>query len=275
MAHDHGHQHDTDSAALGDLLDLDAEVLHAYLAEVIDWVHSSAGDLAGGRILDVGAGTGTGAVALARRFPAAEVTAVDLSAEFLDRLRHKAHGLGLGERIRTVQADLDGPWPRVGPVDLAWASNSMHHMADPDRALGEVFAALRPGGLLAVAELNSFPRFLPDGGFEERCLAALRSGLASEVPHLGADWGAHLPKAGFAVEAERTFAIEVSAPLPAATGRYAEASLRRMRPGLEGRVSPADLAAFDALLDDGPGGVALRDDLIVRASRTVWLARRP
>ena len=47
-------------AALAELLDLDAEVLHAYLTDVIGWV----GELAGGpprRILNLGTGTGTGA----------------------------------------------------------------------------------------------------------------------------------------------------------------------------------------------------------------------
>ena len=59
--HDHEqHQpgHETDEAALAELLDLDAEVLHSYLSGVIDWV----GELAGQprRILDLGTGTGTG-----------------------------------------------------------------------------------------------------------------------------------------------------------------------------------------------------------------------
>jgi len=29
------------------------------------------------------------------------------------------------------------------------------------------------------------------------------------------------------------------------------------------------------LTGDGPGRVSLRDDLVVRASRSAWLARRP
>src|SRR3954465_1595824 len=156
----HGHWADTGTGTLGDLLALDPEGWHEYLAEVVDWVHGSAGDLSGARILDVGSGTGTGALAPARRVPGAGVVAVDVSAELLERLRHKARDAGAGERIRTVQADLDTGWPAVGPVDLAWASNSLHHLADPGRALGEAFALIRPGGLLAVAEMDSFPRFL-------------------------------------------------------------------------------------------------------------------
>jgi len=90
-----------------------------------------------------------------------------------------------------------------------------------------------------------------------------------------ADWGARLSKAGFTIEAERTFAIGLTPPLPASTGRYAQASLRRMRSGVDSRLSAGDLATLDALIDgDGPASVLRRDDLTVRAARTVWVARR-
>jgi SAM-dependent methyltransferase len=275
--HDHGHHHD-DTADLAELLDLDAEVLHAYLAEVTAWVHGRAPDPTR-RILDLGAGTGNGALALAERFPGAEVVAVDASAAMLARLAAKAHGLGLGDRIHTVEADLDTRWPAVGAVDLVWASNSMHHMADPGRVLAEIFGALTPGGLLAVAELDSFPRFLPDGaagGAELRGHAAMAAARAEDMPFLGADWAPLLRKAGFTIEAERQFVIDATAPLPAAAGRYAQASLRRMGSGLGGRLSDADRAALERLTaGEGPDSVLHRSDLRIRAERTVWAAGRP
>jgi SAM-dependent methyltransferase len=279
------HQHhpaaETDSASMAELLDLDAEVLHSYLSEVIAWVHELAGDLPR-RILDLGSGTGTGALALVQRFEGADVIALDISAPLLDRLSAKARDLGVADRVHTVQADLDAAWPAIDTVDLVWASSSLHHMADPDRVLTEVFAAIHPGGLLAVAEMDSFPRFLPDDlglgrpGLEARCHAALAEGLADELPHLGSDWGPRLSKAGFTIEAERHFAIDLTPPLPASTGRYAQASLRRIRSGLDGRMRAGDLATLDTLIDsDGPDGVLQRNDLAVRTARTVWAARRP
>src|ERR1022692_1527789 len=282
----HQRQHhpaaETDSAAMAELLDLDAEVLHSYMSDVIAWVHELAADLPRRRILDLGSGTGTGALALVQRFQGAYVIALDISAQLLHRLRDKARDLGVAERVRTVQADLDAVWPAIDIVDLVWASSSLHHMADPDRVLTEVFAALRPGGLLVVAEMDSFPRFLPDDlgvgrpGLEARCHAAQAEGLADEVPHLGSDWGSRLSQAGFTVQAERPFAIDLTPPLPASTGRYAQASLRRIRSGLDGRMSADDLATLDTLIDsDGPDGVLQRDDLTVRTARTAWVARRP
>lgn len=267
---------------MAELLDLDAEVLHSYLSDVAAWIHELAADLPCRRILDLGSGTGTGVLALLPRFEGSEAIALDKSANLLDHLMGKARDLGVADRVRTIQADLDAAWPAIDTVDLVWASNSLHHMADPDLVLTEVFGALHPGGLLAVAEMDSFPRFLPDDlglgrpGLEVRCHAALAERQADEVPHLGSDWGSRLSQAGFTVEAERPFPIDLTPPLPASTGRYAQASLRRIRSGLDGQLSADDLATLDALLDsDGPDGVLQRDDLTVRTARTAWVARRP
>jgi SAM-dependent methyltransferase len=258
--------HQQDDAAMAEMLDLDAEVLHAYLSEMIGWVaDTTAGPPR--RILDLGAG------------PGAEVTAVDASAPLLGRLQDKARDLGVADRVHVIQADLDAGWPAVEPVDLVWASKSLHHLADPERVLADVFATLRPGGLLTVEELGSFPRFLatePGAGLEERGHAALAGDLAGELPHLGSDWAPRLRQAGFTLRAEREFAIDLAPPLPAAAGRYAQVSLRRLRSALDDRMSADDLAALDALIDsDGPDGVLHRTDLTVRAARTVYLAERP
>jgi SAM-dependent methyltransferase len=285
MGHqEHHHQHhgagEAGESAMAELVDLDAEVLHAYLSELTGWIRELAAGRPPARILDLGSGTGTGTFALLERFPAAEVIALDASAEMLRRVTAKAAALGLADQVRTVQADLDAGWPAVGPADLVWASSSLHHLADPDRVLAEVLATLRPGGLLVVAEMESFPRFLPDDlglgrpGLEARCQAILDEGRAADLPNLGADWGPHLIGAGFTVEAERLFAIDLTPPLPACAGRYAAASLRRVRSGLGGKISAGDLATLDTLLDsDGPDGILQREDLSVRTARTVWVAR--
>ena len=140
--------------------------------------------------MDLGCGTGAGALALAQRFGGADVTAVDVSASMLGRLQAKARERGLAGRIRTLQADLDAGWPAVGLVDLVWASNSLHHVEDPDQVLAGAFAALRPGGLLAVAEMDSFPRFLPDAHRRPDSKAAARhpgrtAGQRDAAPRLG------------------------------------------------------------------------------------------
>ena len=257
---------------LAEILDLDADVLQDYHREVMTWVVSLLPRRP--RIIDLGAGTGTAALALARQVPDADVVAVDVSESMLEHIGRQARLLGVDGRVRTVQADLDQPWPPLGPADLVWASASLHHMAGPGRALTQALATLRPGGVLVVTEPDSFPHFLPDqagAALEERCHAALAEVRAEAGMHMGEQWRVHLAEAGFTVEAERHFDIVLQPPLPAATGRYAQVSLQRMRHGLDGRLSTSDFAALDALT----AGVLGRDDLTVRATRTVWLARRP
>ena len=292
-AHGHGHGHgDGDhggEAALTELLDLEGEVLRTYLDDLTGWIAAAAQPPVR-RIVDLGSGTGTGTFALLRRFPEAHVTAVDLDPERLARLTHRAGELGLADRIDTAPADLDQPWPELGPAgqeagqgtDLVWTSMALHHVADPGQVLERIFGLLRPGGSLAIAETNplaSFPRFLPAGagaGVEDRLHDLLAGRLAEQVPEMSADWTPRLTAAGFTVAAERVFDVALTAPLPAAAGRYAQLSLDRLRTGLADQLDPADLKTLDALVaGDGPDSVRHRDDLTVRATRLTWLARRP
>jgi SAM-dependent methyltransferase len=260
MAHDH---------SLAEMLDLDADVLHDYHREVIAWAGSLAG--VSPSIVDLGAGSGAGTLALARHLPDARVTAVDVDEDMLAHLRRRAAELGLGDHIRTVKADLDGEWPAdLGPADLVWASASMHHLADPARTLTQVRAVLRPGGVFMITELDSIPRFLTDPAgvaLEDRGHAEMARIRHEHGMHMGEDWGARLTAAGFTLEADRRFDIELRAPLSPNAVRYARTSLQRMRHGLGDRLSPADQAALDEY-------VATATDFAIRTTRMVWVGRR-
>ncbi len=286
--HQHQHQHhdgthpqahdEADAPALAELLDLDALVLQDYLTEVTAWVQHLAADLTVTRVLDLGAGTGTGTIALAARFPDAQMLALDFSPAMLARVQHAAHAAGLTERVTAVSADLNTGWPNVHPVDLVWSASALHEMAQPERLLRDVFGALTPGGLFVAVEMDAPPRFLPDDigfgrpGLETRQHAAVDAkGVAFSHPN----WGPRLEQAGFDDVMERTFVIDLPAPQPAATGRYARAYLVRVRAVLQDLLAADDLAALDTLLGDGPGSLLHRGDLTVRTSRTAWVGRRP
>lgn len=290
--HGHGAAHEPGHAAeLAELLDLDAAVLGSYLDEVAAWVERRLSRVPR-RVVDVGAGTGTGSMALARRFPAAELVSIDKSPVLLDRLREATREQGLGDRLRVVAADLTVAWPDVGAADLAWAASSLHEFADPDRVLRDIHAALRPGGLLLVIELADLPRFLPDDvglgrpGLERRCHEVLARLNWNSHP----DWLPHLAKAGFEAVGQRTFQINASpinagpinastidpSPLTVSAGRYAAAFLRRIRVAVDGHLATDDLQVLDHLLsDDDPDGLMRRRDLLVRGLRRAWVARRP
>src|ERR1700761_8368528 len=283
QSHDRGHE-----AALTELLDLEGEVLRTYLDDLTGWIAATAQPPVH-RIVDLGSGTGTGTLALLRRFPGAHVTAVDLDPERLARLADRAGQLGLRDQGDARPADLDQSWPDLGfadqGADLVWASMSLHHVADPDQTLARVFGLLRPGGSLVIAETNpleSFPRFLSGSagakagaGLEDRIHQLLARLLAEQVPEMGTDWTSRLTAAGFTVAAERVFDVALAAPLPPAAGRYAPLSLDRLRTAPADQLDPADLNTLALLVaDDGPDSLRHRGDLTVRATRLTWLARR-
>ncbi|MFC4116674.1 class I SAM-dependent methyltransferase [Nonomuraea zeae] len=276
-AHHHGH----DDSELADTLDLDAKVFGPYLDELIAWVQGHA-PRAPRTVADMGAGTGAGSLALARRFATAEIVAIDRSDVMLDRLRSAAREQGLADRVRVAQADLDAAWPAIGAVDVVWAASSLHHVADPGRVLRDILAALNPGGLLAVVEMDTLPGFLPDDlgmgrpGLETRCHQAAAQAGWNAHP----DWGPHLERAGFEPAGQRSFTIKpgtaAEGAVPPGAARYAQAMLGRFRTALQDRLAADDLDTLDRLLaGDSPDGLLNRRDLVIRGSRTVWAARKP
>ncbi|MEU4557873.1 class I SAM-dependent methyltransferase [Actinoplanes sp. NPDC023936] len=306
--HQHGHGHDDD--ILPNLLDIDAEVARPQIDALTAHIAEITTNHPVKRILDIGSGTGTGTFALLRRFPDATSTAVDTSADMLRRLTEAARQHGLADRVRTLQADLDGvslaalggarpeatgtgrdaagagrdaadagldgDRPAVGPADLIWASSSIHHMADPDRVLRDIRSTLAPGGLFVMIEMDTMPYFLPAGhagGLENRCQAAASQARAEHLPHIGSDWPARLEAAGLSVLEARLMTVEVPAPLSEKAQLYATTVLGRYRTTLADRLSATDLAALDELL--APGALAALPGVAVRSTRDVYFARPP
>jgi SAM-dependent methyltransferase len=264
-----------------DLLDLDAEVLRDYWSAALDWVREAAAGTDRTRLLDLGAGTGTGAIGLAQRFPDAEVVALDVSPASLAKIAAKAAAAGLVARVHPVEADLDAGWPDLGTLDLTWASASLHHMADPARVLRDALNATRPGGLIAVSEFSKQLLFLPDDlgfgrpGFEGRITDVLGHAYTEEMPTLGSEWAPRLADAGWTVVAEQDFRVDLDPPTHPSAGRYARAWFARLSDGLADRLEPDDQATLAALLDSGsPRSLANRTDLHIRGGRTITIARR-
>jgi SAM-dependent methyltransferase len=103
-------------------------------------------------ILDVGCGTGTLAIALARAAPDAVVTGVDGDPAILDRARHKATGAGAGVVFAAGRAE-QLPFPEAS-FDCVTSTLMLHHLTpEPKRqALREAARVMRPGGRLVIAD---------------------------------------------------------------------------------------------------------------------------
>jgi 2-polyprenyl-3-methyl-5-hydroxy-6-metoxy-1,4-benzoquinol methylase len=108
------------------------------------------------RILDVAAGHGLFAVAVARRFPRAEVTALDWAAVLAVAVEN-ARAAGVADRLTLLPGSaFEADWG--GPYDVVLLTNFLHHFDLPTcgRLAARARAALAPGGRTVTLE------FVPD-----------------------------------------------------------------------------------------------------------------
>lgn len=106
-------------------------------------------------ILDIATGTGDLAVALAREFPDAAVTGVDLSENMIRVGRRKIERLGLQNRVKLMTADcLKLPFSDAS-ADIITVAYGVRNFADIPAGYREMRRVLRPGGVLCVIELST------------------------------------------------------------------------------------------------------------------------
>jgi hypothetical protein len=106
----------------------------------------------GERVLDLGGGAATYAVAWANAWPGAEIAVFDTPGT-LRVTRKILREKGAEGRVRLVEGDFLKD-PLGGPYDLVWISQILHAFSERDclRLLRKARAALSPGGRLAVQE---------------------------------------------------------------------------------------------------------------------------
>jgi ubiquinone/menaquinone biosynthesis C-methylase UbiE len=103
-------------------------------------------------ILDVGSGSGPSALALLDMFASSYVVATDVSPQLLSLLRTALDEKGKAANCSTLCLDLNLPWFKGQSFDLAIGCAILHHLFEPGRLVKQVFATLRPGGVLAFFE---------------------------------------------------------------------------------------------------------------------------
>jgi SAM-dependent methyltransferase len=107
----------------------------------------------GERVLDVGCGFGSTALAAAAR--GAEVHGVDISPPMIERARQRAADAKANATFAVHDAQED---PLGGPYDAVTSRFGVMFFADPVRAFRNFAAATRPGGRLAFVCWQSLER---------------------------------------------------------------------------------------------------------------------
>ncbi|MFG3052634.1 class I SAM-dependent methyltransferase [Kitasatospora sp. NPDC048239] len=294
-SHGHGHGHgshgtEIDWEVMATQLETNGELqlpaLHqvaARLRELVGPEHEVR------RVLDIGSGPGVMTSVLAEAFDQAETVAVDGAPGLLERALVRAERLGLGGRVTVRHAELpDGLDGGLGAADVIWSSRAVHHLGDQQGALNALAGALRPGGLLAVAEgglpMRYLPRELGIGrpGLQARLDAVQEywfEVMRAELPDsttVVEDWPAMLGRAGLTPVGGFTTLLDLPAPLGGPARGYLHTHLTRVREAMSEFLDYEDRKTLDVLIDPAaPEGILHRSDAFLLSATTVFTGVRP
>ncbi len=147
-------------------------------------------------------GCGTGLISLRLQPLVASITGIDSSQGMLDMLGAKI-AEGKLTNVDTQLVDIEKGGVLSGEYDLITSSMTLHHIREPKALISQFYAVLAPGGILAIADLDSDGgRFHDDNtgvhhsGFERAAVRSLfaeagfgeiRDSTATSLVKLGQD----------------------------------------------------------------------------------------
>jgi len=109
-----------------------------------------------GKYLEVGAGPGVLTVEIARTYPGVEITALELLPDMITVGREYVAENKLDNRIKFVVGDVEDKkfLQSLGEFDLVYSTYSLHHWANPDKAIINLYSAVNKSGMLYIYDLR-------------------------------------------------------------------------------------------------------------------------
>ncbi|MEE6179954.1 class I SAM-dependent methyltransferase [Mycobacterium sp. 050134] len=154
----------------------------------------------GADVADFGCGSGHAINVMAGAFPASRFTGLDFSDEAVAVGAREAERLGLSnarfERHNLAEID------KRDTYDVITVFDAIHDQAQPARVLENIHRALRPGGVLLMADIKASSRLEDNVGvpmstylYTVSLMHCMTVSLALDGAGLGAAWGAQLATA--------------------------------------------------------------------------------
>jgi ubiquinone/menaquinone biosynthesis C-methylase UbiE len=109
-------------------------------------IREHLGSMRGKRVLDVGCGKGRFARVFREQEPEAEIWGLDISEEMLRFVP---------EGIQTRAGSMTELPFESGSFDAAYATESLEHAVEIDKALSELCRVVKPGGRIAIIDKNA------------------------------------------------------------------------------------------------------------------------
>jgi len=135
------------------------------------------------RIIDIGCGTGTTAVAIARM--GFSVCALDRVPAMLDQTRRHAQQGGVAGQVTPTLGDVSALKFDDGSFDLTIALGLLPWVSNPVRALGEMLRVTKSGGHLILSSDNSYRLNYLFDPIENPILAPVRKRVVESLRRAG------------------------------------------------------------------------------------------
>lgn len=244
-----------------------APVIAPAAVRLLDRLDGLVADEAPSTLVDIGAGTGTLALAALRRWPGVRVIGIDPARRLLEMAEAEGRAAGLGARLSVAVGSAARLPLADGAVDGAMSSFVFQLVPNRVAAVREAFRVVRPGGVFACLTWRTHPNTFEPRDVLDDVLDDL--GITPPQPGSGRERSYRSP-ASAAAELRRAGFRSVHAREEWLEHRYTPRSYADMA---EHWIVDETLAALDE-----PMPRRLRDELLRRLGRLdagslVW--RRP